>query len=106
MLGRRSPVVILSLAVFAISCGYHKPEAPPPPPPPAAARVVRFTVEPASIQGGQGVTLRWEVTGAASVSIDNGIGMVAATGSRLVFPSGYTVDGCAGGGNAAALRLV
>ena len=35
-------------------------------------------------------TLNWSVTGAASVSIDNGIGVVASTGSLEVTPAVIT----------------
>jgi len=91
----------LSLAIFAAGCKKKvaPPPAPapvvqpppPPPPPPAAPTVAQFTAEPGSIQRGQSSTLRWEVTGnVTSVSIDNGIGVVQATGNRRVSPSDST----------------
>src|SRR5579863_9687259 len=59
----------------------------PPPPPPAAVRIESFTAEPRSIEQGQSATLRWSVANATDISIDQGLGAVAANGSRQVFPS-------------------
>lgn len=86
------------LVLFTIGCKKKAPPPPPPPPPPPKAApapkpkpvVVSFTAEPSSIQRGQSATLRWNVEGADSVSIDNGIGTVNATGNRQVFPSSST----------------
>ena len=67
--------------------------APAPPPPaakPQAARIDSFTAEPASIDRGQQSTLRWAVANATNISIDQGLGSVAATGTRTVFPSNST----------------
>lgn len=53
-------------------------------PPP---QVASFTATPASLPvGGGPVTLSWNVVGAASVNINNGVGSVAGTGSVLVNP--------------------
>jgi peptidoglycan-associated lipoprotein len=52
--------------------------------------VKSFTAEPSSIQRGQSAMLRWSVEGADSVTIDNGIGTVNASGNRQVFPSSTT----------------
>ena len=91
----------LALAIFAVGCKKKVPKPPPPPPPvatpapeppkPAAPTVTQFTAEPTSIQRGQSSTLRWEVGGnVTSVSIDQGIGTVTATGNRRVSPSDST----------------
>ena len=91
----------LALAIFAVGCKKKVPKPPPPPPPapapapeppkPAAPAVSQFTAEPTSIQRGQSSTLRWEVSGnVTSVSIDQGIGTVTATGNRRVSPSDST----------------
>ena len=91
----------LALAMFAVGCKKKVPKPPPPPPPapapapeppkPAAPAVSQFTAEPTSIQRGQSSTLRWEVSGnVTSVSIDQGIGTVTATGNRRVSPSDST----------------
>ena len=88
------------LVAFAAGCKKKAPPAPPPPPPPpgptapppAPAKPVvgTFSAQPSSIQRGQSSTLRWNVTGADSVSIDNGIGVVSASGTRSVSPSSST----------------
>jgi peptidoglycan-associated lipoprotein len=68
------------------------PEPPPPPPPPKpqAARIDTFTAEPAAIDRGQQATLRWAVVNATNIAIDQGLGSVAANGTRQVFPSNST----------------
>jgi hypothetical protein len=50
------------------------------------ARIDSFTAEPSTIQPGQSVTLRWAVVNADDTSIDNGVGVVPARGSRIVTP--------------------
>ncbi|MGD0353065.1 MAG: CARDB domain-containing protein [Dehalococcoidia bacterium] len=50
-----------------------------------------FNASPASISSGESSTLNWTVTGAATVSIDQGIGNVALTGPRAVAPGATTV---------------
>jgi len=107
--------ILLAFFLFLFAAGCKKkvppPQPPPPPPPPTkpeppppkkAARVVSFTVEPSSIQQGQSATLRWEVADADSVAIEPGIGTVAATGSRQVYPNestSYTLTARGAGGN-------
>jgi hypothetical protein len=59
-------------------------------PPPAKPVVKSFTVSPASITAGGSSTLQWEVTGANTVEIDQGIGGVAASGSKQVNPAKTT----------------
>jgi peptidoglycan-associated lipoprotein len=81
--------------------------APPPPPPapppkPQAARINSFTAEPQSIQRGQSATLSWSVANATDISIDQGLGAIAANGTRQVFPANtltYTLTARSGGGN-------
>jgi len=50
-----------------------------------------FSSNPSAINSGGTTTLSWNVTGANSVSIDQGIGRVDAAGTRLVSPSTSTV---------------
>jgi len=45
-----------------------------------------FTATPAIISSGGSTMLSWNVTNATSVTIDNGVGTVAASGSSLVSP--------------------
>lgn len=48
--------------------------------------VANFSVNPSTINVGQSATLQWNVTGATSVTIDQGIGTVPPVGSRIVSP--------------------
>ena len=124
MLSKRTISVIwlaASLALFVAGCKKKAPPPPPPPPPPpaetkapppppAAPTVVSFSAEPTTIQRGQSSTLRWEVSGqVTSVSIDQSIGTVQNTGSRLVFPSettSYTLTATGPGGSTPATASV
>lgn len=93
--------VALCLSFFAAGCK-KKVAAPPPPPapkvetpkavpPPVARPIVKFfTAEPATIERGQASSLKWEVTGADSVGINQGLGTVSSSGARSVFPSNTT----------------
>jgi len=91
-----TPVALCALLVAATGC--HKKAIPPPPPPPPAAAtppaakpvVEYFTAEPATINNGQPSSLRWSVTGATGVQIDNGIGSVSPNGRHAVYPTGTT----------------
>jgi peptidoglycan-associated lipoprotein len=79
----------------------NTPTPPPPPPAPSAARINSFTAEPRSIERGQSATLRWSVANATEMSLDQGLGTVAANGTRQVFPSNtttYTLTGRGPGG--------
>ena len=84
------------LALFAVGCKKEPPPPPPPPPPPAPAPApapeasVSITVEPSSIERGKSATLKWSSTNAASASLNQGIGAVAISGSREVFPTRTT----------------
>ncbi len=53
--------------------------------------VANFAISPSVITAGQPATLTWRVTGASSVSIDHGVGIVPASGSRVVYPNVTTV---------------
>lgn len=91
-------LVGMALATL-IGTGCKKP--PPPPPPPAPKTVVekapepppkptidRFTAEPSTVTQGSPSTLRWGISNATDISIDQGIGtLTAANGSRTVTPS-------------------
>jgi peptidoglycan-associated lipoprotein len=90
------------LMISAAGCKKKVPVPTPPPPtaptattepPPAAPLAVRintFTGEPHSIERGQSATLRWSVGNSTDISIDQGLGAIAANGSRQVFPSQTT----------------
>ena len=55
-----------------------------------APAITSFFASPASITLGQQSTLNWNVTGADTVTINQGIGAVAASGSRAVAPTTST----------------
>jgi peptidoglycan-associated lipoprotein len=81
-----------------------KVETPPPPPPPAAP-TIRLSASPASIEQGQSSTLSWNASNATSVTIDNGVGNVPASGTRSVSPTtstSYTARATGPGGNTSA----
>jgi peptidoglycan-associated lipoprotein len=99
---KRSSAIILAITLSLFAAGCKKkvpaPPAPPPPvvrtePPPAPKPkpvISSFTAEPSTIERGQASTLKWSVTGADSITIDNGVGTVQADGTRSVFPSSTT----------------
>ena len=108
----------LCLSFFAAGC---KKKVPAPAPPPAAKteapapKVVAkpivkfFTAEPATIERGQASSLKWEVTGAETASINQGLGVIGTSpsggtisGNRSVFPSNtttYTLTATNAGGS-------
>ena len=75
----------------------------------SSALVVRFDATPSSISAGQSSQLTWVVQGASSVSINNGVGNVAATGSTTVTPATtttYTLTAVGPSGNVTATATV
>jgi hypothetical protein len=53
--------------------------------------ITSFTAAPASISSGQSTALDWQVSGATSLSINNGVGTVSgSTGSTIASPSAST----------------
>ncbi|MGA9049287.1 MAG: hypothetical protein WB588_09870 [Dehalococcoidia bacterium] len=61
-----------------------------------------FDVNPANISAGQSTTLSWTVTGAKTVTIDQGIGSVAPSGTKSVSPTAtmsYTLTASDGTNN-------
>ncbi|MFA5399841.1 MAG: hypothetical protein WC169_09075 [Dehalococcoidia bacterium] len=68
-----------------------------------------FNAVPASVASGQSTTLSWTVTGASTVSINQGIGAVSASGSRTITPAAtttYTITATNGSGSVAASATV
>ena len=49
--------------------------------------ITSFIANPTTITAGQYSTLQWSVTGATSISIDQGIGTVPSSGTHIVSPS-------------------
>jgi hypothetical protein len=52
--------------------------------------IISFIVHPTDIVSGSPATLIWSVSNSRSISIDNGVGFVAANGSLNVFPTTTT----------------
>jgi len=64
---------------------------------------ITFEAVPAAVRPGDGVTLRWNVSGADRVSVDSGVGAVAPIGSVTLYPSSnahYTITAAGQGGTA------
>ena len=76
---------------------------------PQSTQIVRFDSTPTNITAGQSATLTWIVQGASSVSIDNGVGSVALTGTKQVSPTQttvYTLTATGPNGNTTATATV
>ncbi len=99
-ISKNTSVVLLALCLFTFATGCKKPVKPPPPPPspptsvkpptPSAPVISSFTAEPTSIERGQSATLRWSISGATDMTVDQGLGAVQSSGSRSVYPSSTT----------------
>ena len=98
---RKISLILLGFTLFMAATGCKKKvappppppppkEEPPPPPPPAKPSISQFVAEPSTIQRGQSATLRWEVSNATEIAINQGIGAVQARGTRQVFPNDTT----------------
>lgn len=111
----RTLAIIISASLLFVAAGCKKKTPPPPPPPPPkveapppkppAAVINSFRAEPSSIVRGEASTLRWNVSNATRVVIDNGIGEVQASGSRQVYPTAnttYRLTASSPGGDAVA----
>lgn len=91
-------VLALTLLLGASACKKKAPAPPPAPPPPTPSAPaptpdkpsLTFTVEPTSIQKGQSAMLRWQVSNATDMSIDQGVGAVQSSGQRQVYPTDTT----------------
>jgi hypothetical protein len=53
--------------------------------------IQKFTADPSQVVAGSNATLSWDVSGADSVTIDQGVGTVTTTGSKQVMPASTTV---------------
>ena len=89
--------VFLSLSLlllFLIPGCFTFPAVQAPNPVPAAGQpsvIGAFSSTPSTINPGGTSTLLWNVTGATSVSIDQGIGQVDVAGTRVISPDTSTV---------------
>lgn len=57
---------------------------------PDGLAIQKFIASPEAVSAGSSTTLTWDVAGAESVSIDNGVGTVTAKGSQRVQPGRTT----------------
>lgn len=94
--------------IAALRTQLNQAQKPQPLPP---APTARLTAEPISSEPGSGAALRWQVTGddLSNVSIDQGIGAVAKSGSRRVALGSstiYTLKATGPGGTATASATV
>lgn len=114
---RRAALAVVAALVMLGAAGCHKKAAPPPPPPPpteapapqAKPVINYFTAEPTMVNSGQPSSLRWSVSEAATIEIDNGIGQVSPDGRRAVYPTAtttYTLTATNPGGTATATATV
>jgi OOP family OmpA-OmpF porin len=81
----------------------------PPAPEPAAAPAVSLSASPASIEAGKCADLSWSSSNTSDMSIDQGVGSVAASGSKQVCPSAsttYTATASGPGGSATSTALI
>ncbi len=97
MNARSKSAALVAAALAAIllpAVGCQKKVAPPPPPPPPApapvAPTATLTASPDTITAGQSSVLTWSSSDASSISIDNGVGTVNASGTQSVTPSTTT----------------
>jgi len=83
--------LVVSMVVIATSACSKKPVAAKtaPPPPPAPAPTATLAASPDALQAGQTAMLTWSTQNASSITI-NGLGKVAAQGSRGVKPTDST----------------
>jgi peptidoglycan-associated lipoprotein len=107
-------LILLTSTIAGTGC--HKKVAPPPPAatkeappappaPPAPAPTISLNASPSAIERGQSTTLSWDSSNAAGVTIDNGVGTVEPSGSRMISPASsttYTARASGPGGNAVA----
>jgi peptidoglycan-associated lipoprotein len=94
-------IVLTAVVLLGAGCGKKAPYAPPLAAPPGPSTpttdnsgikpvVLQFTVEPSVVERGQSATLRWSVSNATSIQIDNGIGDVQSNGTRRITPAETT----------------
>jgi hypothetical protein len=83
---------LLTLLILIPGCFTFQVPSPNPIPPLGTPPVIKhFSSNPSTINSGGTSTLLWNVTGAISVNIDQGIGLVAVAGTREVSPTTSTV---------------
>jgi hypothetical protein len=85
-------LALLLLLILIPGCVVFQTSPPATTPPVVTPPVIIvFSNNPSTISAGGTSTLLWNVTGATSVSIDQGIGQVDVAGTRVVSPARSTV---------------
>lgn len=91
----KAPVLCAIFALFALgACGDGSGSSPAPPPvvlPGTGVPVINsFTASPSTLTSGQSAQLAWTVSGATTLTIDQGIGDVTGQSTRTVAPTAST----------------
>jgi hypothetical protein len=81
--------ILIALLLITVA-GCINVTQPPPAPVVALPVVVAFGASPTTMKAGESATLLWNVTGATSVTIDQGVGKVDAAGIRTMSPTKTT----------------
>jgi hypothetical protein len=84
-LRRRDVLAAIAVAAGIAACRFVSPSDTDQP-----LAIQRFVAVPAEIDAGASTVLSWDVEGAESVEVDNGVGLVPASGSRTVKPTATT----------------
>jgi hypothetical protein len=74
-----------ALIATAFACGFVDPSGGSKP-----LAIQRFIAVPPAVAAGSPTVLSWDVEGAESIEVDNGVGLVQPTGSRTVHPEATT----------------
>ena len=82
-----STLSLLLLSIFSYSCIYISGQSLEVR---LTPRIQRFEALPSTVNIGESTYLQWQVTGADTVSINNGIGPVASNGTMPVSPQDTT----------------
>jgi hypothetical protein len=94
MKGMRMKKLIVLLAAFVVLAGcvqtVAQPVATTGPVSTTPPTIVRFLASPSTVPPGETSTLQWEITGAASATIDQNVGPVALAGNMAVTPASTT----------------
>jgi phospholipase C len=91
---------VIILLLFAVGCGAG---------PHAGVPTATLSASPTTVVAGSFSTLTWTTTGATTVSIDNGVGAVQASGTAPVTPTAtttYTITASGAGGTTTAQATV
>ena len=85
---KRIAILIIITLMLSFSGCKNNPTTPKTNNPPV---INILSISPTTINKGESATLSWNVTNSTSVSIDQGVGSVAASGSRSMNPDNDTV---------------